>query len=144
MYLIHQEEKYVVAERFIITLLTKIYKYMTSISKHVYIDKLQKINQEEFRIEKVTKRKCDKLYVIKMCQYFPKPYEPFCGNINVKVDLPIYVAKADIKKFSQIDTSSCALKSNLARLKIVQWPYKIILTLITYGFLFHFMLVGVT
>ena len=36
---------------------------MTSISKHVYIDKLQKINQQEFRIEKVIKRKCDKLYV---------------------------------------------------------------------------------
>ena len=60
MYLIHNEEKSVVAERFIITLLTKIYKYMTSISKHVYIDKLQKINQ---LMEKVIKRKCDKLYV---------------------------------------------------------------------------------
>ena len=33
MYLIHNEGKYVVAERFIRTLKTKIYKYMTSISK---------------------------------------------------------------------------------------------------------------
>ena len=27
---------------------------------------------------------------------------------------------------------------------IVQWPYRMTLTLITFGFLFHFMLVGVT
>ena len=50
---------------------------MTSISKNVYIDKLddivneynntyqelQKINQQEFKIEKVIKKKGDKLYV---------------------------------------------------------------------------------
>ena len=40
MYLIHNEEKSVFAERFIRTLRTKIYKYMTSVSKNVYIDKL--------------------------------------------------------------------------------------------------------
>ena len=33
MYSIHNEGKYVVAERFIRTLKTKIYKYMTTISK---------------------------------------------------------------------------------------------------------------
>ena len=43
MYLVHNEEKSVVAERFIKTLKTKIYKYMTSISKNVYIDKLDDI-----------------------------------------------------------------------------------------------------
>ena len=36
----HNEGKSVVAERFIRTLKSKIYKYMTSISKNVYIDKL--------------------------------------------------------------------------------------------------------
>ena len=36
----HNEGKSVVVERFIRTLKTKIYKYMTSISKNVYIDKL--------------------------------------------------------------------------------------------------------
>ena len=36
----HNEKKYVVAERFIRTLKNKINKYMTSISKNVYIDKL--------------------------------------------------------------------------------------------------------
>ena len=43
MYSIHNEGKYVIAERFIRTLKTKIYKYMISISKNVYIDKLDVI-----------------------------------------------------------------------------------------------------
>ena len=43
MYSTHNEEKSVVAERFIRTLKGKIYKYMTSISKNVYIDKLDNI-----------------------------------------------------------------------------------------------------
>ena len=40
MYSIHNEGKSVVAERFIRTLKTTIYKYMTSISKNMYIDRL--------------------------------------------------------------------------------------------------------
>ena len=40
MYSTHNEGKSVVAERFIRTLKNKIYKYMTSMSKNVYIDKL--------------------------------------------------------------------------------------------------------
>ena len=39
MYSTHNKEKSVVAERFIRTLKAKIYKYTTSISKNVYIDK---------------------------------------------------------------------------------------------------------
>ena len=31
-----------------------------------------------------------------MSQYFPKPHEPFDGDINVKVDLSNYVTKEDI------------------------------------------------
>ena len=46
MYLTHNEKKIVVAERLIRTLKTKIYKYMTSISKSVYIDKLNGIVNE--------------------------------------------------------------------------------------------------
>ena len=46
MYLIYNEGKYVVAESFIKTLQTKIYKYMTSVSKNVYIDKLDAIVDE--------------------------------------------------------------------------------------------------
>ena len=46
MYLTHNEGKSVVAERFIRTIKGKIYKYMTSISKNVYIDKLDDIVDE--------------------------------------------------------------------------------------------------
>ena len=46
MYSTHNEEKSVAAERFIRTLKNKIYKYMTSISKNVYIDKLADIVDE--------------------------------------------------------------------------------------------------
>ena len=46
MYSICKEGKSVVAERFIRTLKTKIYKYMTSISKNVYVDKLDDIVNE--------------------------------------------------------------------------------------------------
>ena len=46
MYSIDKEGKSVVAERFIRTLKAKIYKYMTSISKNVYINKLDYIVNE--------------------------------------------------------------------------------------------------
>ena len=52
-----------------------------------------------------------------MSQYFAKPYEPFGGDINVKGDLFNYATKTDIKNISHVDTSSFALKSNLASLK---------------------------
>ena len=43
MYLTHHEGKYITAERFIRTLKNKIYEYMTSVSKSVYIDNLDDI-----------------------------------------------------------------------------------------------------
>ena len=46
MYLIDNEGKSVVAERFIRTLKNKIYKYITAILKNVYIDKLDDIVNE--------------------------------------------------------------------------------------------------
>ena len=52
-----------------------------------------------------------------MSQYFLKPWEPFGGDINVKVELSNYATKADTKNISHIDTSSFALKSSLASLK---------------------------
>ena len=52
-----------------------------------------------------------------MSQYFQKPYEPFDRDINVKVDLSNYATKTDIKNISHVDTSSFALKTNLASLK---------------------------
>ena len=43
MYLTHNEGKSVAAKWFIRNLKNKIYKYMTTISKHVYIHKLDEI-----------------------------------------------------------------------------------------------------
>ena len=46
MYSTHNEGKSVFAERFIWTIKRKIYKYMTSVSKNLYIDKLDDIVNE--------------------------------------------------------------------------------------------------
>ena len=43
---IHNEGKSIVAERFVRTLKTKIYKYLTSVSKNMHIDKLDDIVNE--------------------------------------------------------------------------------------------------
>ena len=48
---------------------------------------------------------------------FPKPYEPFGGHINVKVDLSNYATKADLKNVTGTDTSKFDAKSDLASLK---------------------------
>ena len=52
-----------------------------------------------------------------MSHYFPKPFRNFGGSINVKVDLSIYATKTYLKNVTHVDTSSSALKSNLANLK---------------------------
>ena len=57
------------------------------------------------------------ILLCKMSQYFPKPYEPFDGDINIKVDLFNYATKADVKNISHTDTSSFVLKTNLTNLK---------------------------
>ena len=45
-----------------------------------------------------------------MSQYFPKPFESFGGDINVKVVLSNYATKADLKNATGVDTSSFAKK----------------------------------
>ena len=52
-----------------------------------------------------------------MSQYFPKPYEPFGWDINVKFDLSNCATKVDIKTISHVDTSSFAVNTNLASSK---------------------------
>ena len=53
-----------------------------------------------------------------MSQYFPKPFNSHFGDsIKVKIDLSNYATKTDIKNISHVDTSSFALKTNLASLK---------------------------
>ena len=49
----HNEGKSVVAERSIRTLKNKIYKYITSVSKNIYSDKLDKINSTIYIIEQL-------------------------------------------------------------------------------------------
>ena len=51
-----------------------------------------------------------------MSQYFP-PYNNSSGNIKVELDLSNYATKKDIKDITNVDTSSNALKINLAALK---------------------------
>ena len=51
-------------------------------------------------------------------KYFPKPSNSHFGEIiKVKIDLSNYATKTDIKNISHVDTSSFALKTNLANLK---------------------------
>ena len=52
-----------------------------------------------------------------MSQYFPEPFRSFGGNINVKVGLSNYATKTYLKNVTHVDTSSFALKINLAGLK---------------------------
>ena len=99
-----------------------------------YENHLQGTSQKEFRIEKVLKKKGDKLYVKqkgyviliiielikkalhKMSPYFSKPYEPFGGDINVTVDLSNYATKDDIKNITHVDTSN--LKGEIDKLDV--------------------------
>ena len=50
-------------------------------------------------------------------KYFPKPCRNFGGNINVKVDLSNYAAKAGPKNVIHVDISGFSLEINLASLK---------------------------
>ena len=52
-----------------------------------------------------------------MSQYFPKSYEPFGRDINVRVDLPHYAPTPEIKNVQHVETSRFALQQNLANLK---------------------------
>ena len=52
-----------------------------------------------------------------MSQYFPKPYEPFGEDINVKFYLSNYATKTDLKDVTHVRVSSFPLKLNLFSLK---------------------------
>ena len=52
-----------------------------------------------------------------MSEYFPKSFKSFGENIKVKVDLSNYAKKTDLKNVTHVDSSSFALKANLANLK---------------------------
>ena len=53
-----------------------------------------------------------------MSQYFPKPFNSHFGDsIKVNIDLSNYATKTDFKNVTHVDTSSFALKTNLASLE---------------------------
>ena len=52
-----------------------------------------------------------------MSQYFPKSYEHFGGDINIKAYLSNYPTKIDFKKAAGVDMSKVVAKSDLAGLK---------------------------
>ena len=56
-------------------------------------------------------------HLIKMSKFFPEPYKPFRGDINVTVDLSNYTTKTDLENVTHIDTSNFQLKTNLVNLK---------------------------
>ena len=51
-----------------------------------------------------------------MSQYFPT-YNNSSENIKVELDLSNYATKEDVKDITHVDTSSYALKTNLAAFK---------------------------
>ena len=95
---------------------------------------MQKLNQQEFRVEKLLKRKGDKSYVkwkgydnscnnwidkkdiVYMSEYFPEP-KSSGRRVKVELDLSNYAAKGDLKSATGIDTSDFAKKVDLATLK---------------------------
>ena len=99
-----------------------------------YEKDLQKTSQKEFTIEKVIKRKIDKLFVrwkrynnsfnswidkkdiVLMSEYFQKP-KSLGANVKVELDLFNYATKADLKNATGVDTSDFAKKTDLANLK---------------------------
>ena len=52
-----------------------------------------------------------------MVKCYPKPCKAFGKGIKIKVDLSNYATKTDLKNMTHVDTSSFALKANLANLK---------------------------
>ena len=96
MYSTHNEEISVVAKRFNRTLKNKIYKYMTSISKNVYIDKLDHI---------VNKYNNTYIRTIKMKPVDVKPSTYFDSNQKFKkilnLKLVMLLEYLNIKAFLQ-------------------------------------------
>ena len=99
-----------------------------------YRRELQKMNQKEFRVEKIIKRKDDKVYltwkgynssfnswidkkdIIWMNKCFRKS-KSFGGRVKVELDLSIYATKDYLKNATGVDTSDFAKKTDLTNLR---------------------------
>ena len=82
-----------------------------------YKKNLQKTNQKKFRLEKVIKRKGDKLYL--KWKGYNNSFNSWIDKKRLKVELDLsnYAANADLKNAAGADTSKFAKKVNLAGLK---------------------------
>ena len=77
MYSTHSEGKYVVIERFIRTIKNKSYEYMTSVSKNMYIDRLDDIvNKYNNTYHNAIKMKLDIVKISKFRTIFAKGCVP--------------------------------------------------------------------
>ena len=95
---------------------------------------LQKSNQKDFRVEKVIKRKRNKIYVkwndynnsfnrwidkkilLYKMSYFPVPYTYSKNKIEVELDLANYATRSDSKNATSVGTLQFAKKVDLANL----------------------------
>ena len=82
MYSTNNEGKSVIAERFIRTLKNKIYKYMTSISKNVYIDKLDIVKKYSNTIIHQLQRN---LLILKIIHISVLKKKPMIKILNLKL-----------------------------------------------------------
>ena len=90
MYSAHNEGKSVVAERFMRTIKNKIYKHMTSISKNVYIDKL------DHMVHKYNNKK-HKTIKIKPTDVKDNTYIDFGKEVNNKLKLKLVIMYPKVK-----------------------------------------------
>ena len=99
MYSTNNEGKSVIAERFIRTLKNKIYKYMTSISKNVYIKKLDDIVNKYHRYNKYNIY--HKTIKMKLADINPSMYIDFDKENNKEGTKLIMLEYQNIKTFLQ-------------------------------------------
>ena len=142
MYSIHNEGNPVVAERFIRTLKTKIYKHMTAISKNVYIDKLDYIVNEYYTKTKQNEKKyktCKSLFKILKEKskkiYYSRKFEKCKKNMKKTWDTIKQVIgktktiKNDIPKIMVIDgifyKIIFSMRSNLDFRLQIQWNMRL-------------------
>ena len=112
MYSIHNEGKSVVVERFIRTLKNKNYKYMTAISKNVYIDKLYDIVNEYNNTYHRTRQNID----VKDSTYIDFEKEVIDKDPKFKVGDSVRISKYKI--FLLKDTCQIGLKKFLLLVKL--------------------------
>ena len=77
---------------------------------HLIAGLIKKMQCDSIDFNSIVRVEKHDFHLIEMSKYFPKPYEPFGGDINAKVDLSNYPTKAGIENISHVDTSSFSKK----------------------------------